>query len=1166
MDAEAIVERLRREAALDSTYGRGASLARSGAVASCDVAEGALGSTVILSGAVRGSRGEPYRAMVQLDVREGDVLDYDCTCPAAATYEGMCKHEIALVLAYLDWEGQGPVSARRAEHPRPPAARPPRAVPTSPAIRDLLEDLAGERLREAERAGARAREGLANERAGADEPVELLVDVLAGEISYYQQRPTWCVKLRVRRGRATYVVKNVAAFVDACRCGEVVTYGRSLSFAHVLSAFTERAQSVIGVLSRVVASQQALFRSRWRYQESGHGADVKELPMAEPDLVALLDAMQGATVSFVPNDGPYHSRGRARELGVTEGDPAIEARLSPASDGGYDLSLSGALCCFTGEGEAYVLDERFARRCSPEYGARASVLLPGLLADAGSAGLHLSPDDVPVFCRDLLPILRDVTELAAPPGLEELAPPEAVLTFRVGLEDGLVTCDARVAYGSWEHGLYGPDRLADERARWVPRGPAQPEPVRDLAAECRAMDAVERWFPGGHLEAGDLPCFDEDSDELLFDLLTQGLAELGSLGEVLLSERLRCVEVRDSPRLSVRATVRSGLLDVSLDASGMSPRDIEEYLAAYRRHQRFVRLSGGDIVRLGEGAAAVGELADTLGVSGSELAAGVHGLPTNRVPFVDSLLKRSSGVLLSRNDAFRAIVREFDSFADADYEVPQTLAGVLRPYQRDGFRWLQMLERLGLGGILADDMGLGKTLQVISHLLACRERERAAGEKGDASGEKDAAAAGASGASDAPAATTLVVCPASLVYNWMSELARFAPELDAVAVVGAKAARRRLISKAASHDVLVTSYDLMRRDVDDYASQGFARVVLDEAHYIKNPLTQVSRAARRLPGRTRVALTGTPIENRTAELWSIFDFLMPGVLGSRDAFAKAYEGPVEAGDERATQRLRRLVSPFILRRLKQDVLADLPEKTENVVVARMTGEQERLYRANQDLLARQIAHELPEEFKRKKLQVLAELTRLRQICCDPSLAYDGYEGGSAKLETCLELVAGALEGGHRVLLFSQFTSMLDIISARLAAQGVDHFALTGATSKEERRRMVERFQAGAAPVFLISLRAGGVGLNLTAADVVIHYDPWWNLAAQNQATDRAHRIGQERSVSVFKLICEDTIEERIVAMQESKRELAESLLSGEGVRSAALSRDDLLALLGAAAG
>ena len=654
---------------------------------------------------------------------------------------------------------------------------------------------------------------------------------------------------------------------------------------------------------------------------------------------------------------------------------------------------------------------------------------------------------------------------------------------------------------------------------------------------------LDDYFPLGGTDA-DAPeyRFGEDDEDLLFRLLTDGLAELGGLGEVFLSERLRSIRVRPAPGLSVRATVRSNLLDVELGASGLSHAELLEYLDGFKRRQRFVRLSNGDIVRMGDNLKIAQSLADGLGIGIDELAEGELALPSARSLLIDALLEHAEGVRLERDVGFRQIVRDFEGYGDADIDVPRGLAATLRGYQENGFRWLGTLERLGFGGILADDMGLGKTLQVIAHVLACKE----AGQTG----------------------VTLVVCPASLVYNWLSEVSRFAPSLDAVAVVGAKSARRRAIDGAATHDVLVTSYDLMRRDIEDYARVRFSRVVLDEAQYIKNPKAQVTRAAKCLDARVRLALTGTPIENRLAELWSIFDFLMPGYLGTRDEFAKRYEGPVEAGEKDARRLLQCAIGPFVLRRLKSEVLADLPEKTESVVVAQMGGKQKKLYLACQDRLALQVQHAVrandPSGLGREKLKVLAELMRLRQICCDPRLCFDGYEDGSAKLETCMELVSQAVDSGHRVLLFSQFKGMLDLLSARLAALHVRHFQLTGSTPKEARERLVRRFQAGEADVFLISLKAGGVGLNLTAADVVIHYDPWWNVAAQDQATDRAYRIGQRRDVSVIRLVCEGTIEERILKMQESKRDLAEEVLGGEAVRSSTLTREDILALLGRA--
>ena len=315
----------------------------------------------------------------------------------------------------------------------------------------------------------------------------------------------------------------------------------------------------------------------------------------------------------------------------------------------------------------------------------------------------------------------------------------------------------------------------------------------------------------------------------------------------------------------------------------------------------------------------------------------------------------------------------------------------------------------------------------------------------------------------------------------------------------------------------------------------------------------------------RFALTGTPIENRLSELWSIFEYLMPGYLYSYKYFKETFEQNIVQGtdeEQKALGRLHTMIAPFLLRRVKKDVLKDLPDKIEKVVYTRFDKEQEKLYKAAEKNIIINLKKSSGQEVQENKLQILAELTRLRQLCCDPALLYENYKAGSAKLETCMEVLENALEGGHRILVFSQFTTMLDILAKRLKEKNISFFMLTGSTSKAKRRELVEQFQSGRAEVFLISLKAGGTGLNLTAADMVIHYDPWWNVAAQNQATDRTHRIGQKNDVTVVKLIARDTIEERILKMQEMKQDLADKIISAEGVSLSTLTKEDLLGLFG----
>jgi len=469
---------------------------------------------------------------------------------------------------------------------------------------------------------------------------------------------------------------------------------------------------------------------------------------------------------------------------------------------------------------------------------------------------------------------------------------------------------------------------------------------------------------------------------------------------------------------------------------------------------------------------------------------------------------------------------------------PGVLHADLRPYQREGVAWLQHLRAHGANGVLADDMGLGKTLQTIAHVAI----EKAAGRL------------------DRPA---MIVTLTSVVGNWRRELARFAPSLS----VGVYHGADRHGLALAAHDVVITTYPLVARDRDELAAQPLHLLVLDEAHAIKNAGAQSSDAVRRLPARHRLCLTGTPIENHLGELWSLFDFLNPGLLGTRDEFTQTFRAPIEdKGDAARLVALRDLVRPFILRRTKAAVAPELPSKTQLVRAVELTGAQRELYEGIRVAAHADVrAHIRQRGLAASTIAILDALLKLRQVCCDPRLvACDAARGvtASAKLDVLLDLLARELADGRRILVFSQFARMLGLISEALLVRGVRHVALTGSTV--DRDRPIDAFQSGRADVFLISLKAGGAGLNLTAADTVIHYDPWWNPAAQAQATDRAHRIGQTKPVFVHDLIVAGSVEERMLALQRKKRLLASAILeSGSGTAGMLDERDidDLLAPL-----
>lgn len=627
------------------------------------------------------------------------------------------------------------------------------------------------------------------------------------------------------------------------------------------------------------------------------------------------------------------------------------------------------------------------------------------------------------------------------------------------------------------------------------------------------------------------------SDDGLCDFMVYNLDKFEEFGDVYVTDRLKKYNVRKMSEISVGVKVDNGQMLLSLSATGMSDAEMKQILAAYSSKKKYYKVKGGDIFAAGESDSwdTVAELYQHYGSDGKLNKMLV---PLYRALYIEEMLGKRTDVMVSGNDEYRALIEKLGNDKEQSVLLPEKLSSQLRGYQNDGVQWICKLKEYGFGGILADDMGLGKTLQVLSFLMS----EKKSGKKKDE-------------------LRTLVICPASLVYNWEKEIHQFTPELDVVVLAGSADERKKLLNDNDA-DIYVTSYDLLKRDIENYEDIVFANEIIDEAQYIKNQNTQAAKTVRLINSSFKLALTGTPIENHLSELWSIMDYLMPGFLYSYTKFQYDIEVPVVAQkDEAVLERLRKMVHPFILRRLKKEVLKELPDKLEETITVKLKGEQKRLYDANVEQIRQALDKTTAKEFNSSKLQFLSMLTKLRQISCDPAMIFDNYSGESAKLEACIELVNQAIDGGHKVLLFSQFTSMLDIIGRKLTEEKIKYHRLDGSTSKEKRMQMVDSFSSDDTPVFCISLKAGGTGLNLTAADIVIHFDPWWNQAAQNQATDRAHRIGQNQKVTVYEIIAEGTIEEKIQRIKAEKSKLAQDVLSGDQISESTFNRDELLELI-----
>lgn len=613
-----------------------------------------------------------------------------------------------------------------------------------------------------------------------------------------------------------------------------------------------------------------------------------------------------------------------------------------------------------------------------------------------------------------------------------------------------------------------------------------------------------------------------DNSAKIYNFLEIGLEQLSSIAEVFYSEEFYKLRVVMPSRVNSSINIGAGdLFEFRLDVDDIPKNELENVLAAVREKQRFYRLTNGNFVNLKSKALeAVGEILDNADASVGE--DGIASISLSKALYIGTR-EQDELVEINRDKAFGEILEKLKNPINSDFEVPSCLNDIMRGYQVAGFKWLKTMAAYGFGGILADEMGLGKTLQTIAFIISEYEKNKI---------------------------PSLVIVPTSLLFNWQAEFEKFAADYKVKIVYGTPEERRDILADVDDCAAVITSYGLIRRDVKAYTKKKWNYCFIDEAQHIKNPNTVNSKAVKQIKADGYFAITGTPIENNLTELWSIFDFVMPGYLFSRAKYRRVYEIPIiKKNDSTAVSMLLEHTAPFILRRLKSAVMQELPEKIETYTVTELEAEQRELYSAYAYRAREEILRLTREKgFEKSRIEILAQITRLRQLCCHPSLFIENYEGGSGKLNTLLEIVENSISSGRRILVFSQFTSMLEIIADMLRQMGITYFYLDGAVKSSKRIEMCNAFNEGQRDVFLISLKAGGTGLNLVGADTVIHFDPWWNPAVENQATDRAHRIGQTKVVQVIKLVTKGTIEEKIQNLKEKKQELINSVLQ-EGTGS-----------------
>lgn len=1070
--------------ASDTSYSRGLAYYEKGLVT--DMEETELGSREYEATVTNPDHTASYDVYVKLSRKGDSISRYECSCPAAAKYLGACKHVVA-VLKQIQEEQE--------ELERP----------SHNWLRSFAEELEhreeSKKRKEAvtDESGKRMFELFArNERHDAliaPSHPQLVPRLFVDD--YYGNIRAW-LEFRIGEDKL-FVLKNIREFYYAMRRGEPWPMGkyRHLETAHVEWA-DERSKALWNLIEESMRDEGLLLRSvASRYDAVGIRVRGKTFILTNVDFTRFLDIMGDAGIETVLNGG------EPMTLFQAEGLPHFSIKVREEKRGAmlrYDVGdfcpLSEDYSALYQSGAYYRLDK-----------STASDVALAAKAIFSAKRITVSEADMARFFGEVLPRIERIADVEVAPSFYErfhVAPLTAELYIDY-YRDGIAI---RVEF------VYGDVRFNPMESEG-PKADGQ-HIVRDMSGEASVVECIRRY---GFRKNRELLV--QKEEEPSYDFLTEALPAFPEWVEVYYAEAFKERPVRPMPKVKTGVSVNdSDLLEVTFDTKGIDTEELFALLESYRQKKRYHRMKDRSFVPLSaQQLSGIAALADDLGLG--KRGKGTDGkfeMPLANALYLDELSRHDESIEVQRSKSFRSVVRGIRHPEDVDIDIPDHLMPILRDYQLTGIGWLSALAAHHLGGILADDMGLGKTLQVLA-FLASQDRE----------GQPP----------------TLVVAPTSLLYNWLDEAEKFVPELTAVAITGTKGEREEALAKAyETADILVTTYNMLRRDIEEYTKRKFQYVFLDEAQHIKNPATQAAKAVKKLSMGGCFALTGTPIENTLTELWSIFDFLMPGYLFGHTKFKQRFETPiVRAEDKKAAEDLRRHIAPFILRRMKKDVLKELPDKVERKLLGEMTEEQDKVYKAWFLKSQKEFQALLKEQGSGEgRIRILAILTRLRQIACDPALFLENYHGGSGKLDMLEELAGEAVEGGHRILIFSQFTSMLARIAKRLEKMGIEHYYLDGSTPALERISLVKSFNSSGAPVFLISLKAGGTGLNLTGADMVIHFDPWWNPAVEDQATDRAYRLGQKNNVQVVKLITKNTVEEKIYHLQEKKKNLVDQMI------------------------
>lgn len=921
-----------------------------------------------------------------------------------------------------------------------------------------------------------------------------------------------------------YKIKNLKEFYNRVINNESFIYSNKLEFVHNVENFDKDSQKILNFIikyAKIINYVNNTENTNFRYY--GKKLSESSILLDEEGLDELFEILKGRKIEIEKD-------ANVKKVTLIPSNPNIEFYLNKNAKN--ELELTHNLenynyIIIDGKKYTYIIMDEFIYRAKKNIKNTTFKLLE-IYKKNYIDEIKFNTRQLPDFFALIEPKIKDNLVINIDKEeIKEYIPEElGIKIFLDYNESNYITAELKFCYGDTE---FNP---IDENKNL--------KIARNAIKETECLNQLRKT---GFMLDGQNKRFILVSDEAIYNFLTEDIELYMQKFEVMVTDNFKSKKIKEPKIGNIGVKIENNLLVINLENINYDKNEIKEILQRYALKKKYYRLKDGSFIDLesNENIEFLNNLESGLGISYEDIENGTISLPIYRSMYMEKILNNLDKSKIKKEESYVDFIKDTSKEKEnTTLTLPKSLKGDLREYQKNGFQWLQMLEKYELGGILADDMGLGKTIQVITLILKYKEEQK----------EK---------------LPSIVIAPSSLTLNWKNEIQKFAPTLETIVINGSLEQRKKKIKDIKKYDLIITSYDLLKRDLELYEKEDitFKYAIADEAQYIKNSNTQNAKALKSIKAETRYALTGTPIENSLAELWSIFDYIMPGYLFKYKKFKQLYEVPiVKDNDMYSMKKLKMLIEPFILRRTKKEVLTELPEKTITILNNEMEDEQQKIYLSYLAKAKQEAMQEIEiNGVEKSHIKILALLTRLRQICCHPSLFLEDYNQDSSKLKQCIEIIKDGIEAGHKILLFSGYTSMFDIIEKELLKEDINYYKLTGKTNVNERVELVEDFnQNENVKVFLISLKAGGTGLNLTGADMVIHYDPWWNISAENQATDRAYRIGQKNNVQVYKLITKNSIEEKIYELQEKKSKLIDNVLNTETTFINKLSKDEIMKL------